>query len=269
MKIRFTPLFCLLLLLNCTILRAQPTNLLLNGDFEIVPANSGGQSLLPTYWCHTTTLKDVRSDTYSEDGTYGLIPGDFGNFEGASASSGLRFVASAEFGDAGFNEAFGQRLLKPLTPGCSYEVTGFIRDSFRDGTTNGGFDVVLSPFGNFEAVGAILVGEFSPTNGQDLWSFRRFTFVAPGKSNEMLWFIFVPATINELEAYIGIDDVVLRELTFLLGDVNLDGNVNLLDVAPFVALLTNMEFQNEADFNQDGVVNLLDVAPFVDLLSGG
>ena len=55
----------------------------------------------------------------------------------------------------------------------------------------------------------------------------------------------------------------------LLGDVNQDGTVDLLDVAPFVELLTNGDFQAEADINQDGIVDLLDVAPFVDLLAGG
>ena len=54
----------------------------------------------------------------------------------------------------------------------------------------------------------------------------------------------------------------------LLGDINLDGSVNLLDVAPFVAILTTGEFQCEADVNQDGGVDLLDVGPFVDLLAG-
>ena len=58
------------------------------------------------------------------------------------------------------------------------------------------------------------------------------------------------------------------DVVVLLGDVNLDGVVNLLDVAPFVELLTNGSFQAEADTNQDGVVNLLDVQPFVDILSG-
>ena len=55
----------------------------------------------------------------------------------------------------------------------------------------------------------------------------------------------------------------------LLGDVNLDGVVNLLDVAPFVERLSNGEFQAEADCNQDGVVNLLDVDPFILLLGNG
>ena len=36
----------------------------------------------------------------------------------------------------------------------------------------------------------------------------------------------------------------------LLGDVNQDGNVDLLDVAPFVALVSNSKFQAEADINQ-------------------
>lgn len=55
----------------------------------------------------------------------------------------------------------------------------------------------------------------------------------------------------------------------LLGDVNLDGEVNLLDVGPFVDLISLNTFQDEADINLDGAVNLLDVGPFVDLLSGG
>ncbi len=54
----------------------------------------------------------------------------------------------------------------------------------------------------------------------------------------------------------------------LLGDVNLDGVVNLLDVAPFVDVLSGGLFQAEADMNQDGVVNLLDVDAFVQTLGG-
>jgi uncharacterized membrane protein len=56
---------------------------------------------------------------------------------------------------------------------------------------------------------------------------------------------------------------------FILGDVNGDGVVNLLDVQPFVVLLTTGGFQIEADINMDGVVDLLDVAGFVVLLTGG
>ena len=57
--------------------------------------------------------------------------------------------------------------------------------------------------------------------------------------------------------------------TLLLGDVNQDGVVNLLDIEPFVALISSSIFQMEADLNQDGVVNLLDIEPFIAILSGG
>ena len=53
----------------------------------------------------------------------------------------------------------------------------------------------------------------------------------------------------------------------LLGDANQDGVVNLLDVAPFVELVSAGQFLAEADLNQDGIVNLLDVQPFVEVLS--
>ena len=54
----------------------------------------------------------------------------------------------------------------------------------------------------------------------------------------------------------------------LLGDVNQDGVVNLLDVTPFVELLSSSTFQLEADVNQDGVFDLLDVSGFIAILTG-
>jgi hypothetical protein len=54
-----------------------------------------------------------------------------------------------------------------------------------------------------------------------------------------------------------------------LGDVNLDGEVNGLDVDPFVDHVTAGAYQDEADMNEDQVVNGLDVAPFVAAVVGG
>lgn len=59
------------------------------------------------------------------------------------------------------------------------------------------------------------------------------------------------------------------EPMFDLGDVNMDGTVNLLDIGPFVDLLSSGGFKFEADMNGDGVVNLLDVQLFIDALSAG
>lgn len=55
----------------------------------------------------------------------------------------------------------------------------------------------------------------------------------------------------------------------LLGDLNGDGAVTLLDVGPFVAAISDGSPNPAADINCDGMVDLLDVGPFVDLLSGG
>ncbi|MEM6499124.1 MAG: dockerin type I domain-containing protein, partial [Pseudomonadota bacterium] len=55
----------------------------------------------------------------------------------------------------------------------------------------------------------------------------------------------------------------------ILGDINLDGSVDLLDVTPFVNLIATGNFQAEGDINLDGVVNLLDVGPFIAILNGG
>ncbi len=54
----------------------------------------------------------------------------------------------------------------------------------------------------------------------------------------------------------------------LLGDINRDGTVGFLDIAPFVSLLAAGEFQMEADINRDGESNFFDVAPFIEMLSG-
>ncbi|MEM9410548.1 MAG: dockerin type I domain-containing protein, partial [Planctomycetota bacterium] len=54
----------------------------------------------------------------------------------------------------------------------------------------------------------------------------------------------------------------------ILGDTNGDGQVGLLDVEPFVNLVSNAKFLFAADINKDGDVTLLDVEPFIELLIG-
>jgi hypothetical protein len=54
----------------------------------------------------------------------------------------------------------------------------------------------------------------------------------------------------------------------LLGDVNLDGVVNFLDIAPFIVVLSGGGYQAEADCDESGAVNFLDISPFIAILSG-
>ena len=69
-------------------------------------------------------------------------------------------------------------------------------------------------------------------------------------------------------AFTGMAIKLESDSAVLKGDVNLDGVVNLLDVGPFIDVLSSGDFQAEADTNCDGSVDLLDVGPFVDILSG-
>jgi len=52
-----------------------------------------------------------------------------------------------------------------------------------------------------------------------------------------------------------------------LGDVNLDGVVNFLDIPAFISRLQSGVFQAEADLNSDGVVDFSDIPPFIGVLS--
>ena len=58
------------------------------------------------------------------------------------------------------------------------------------------------------------------------------------------------------------------EKPVFLGDINCDGAVNLLDINPFVALVSTGTYFEKADINVDGSVNLLDISGFIDLLNG-
>jgi hypothetical protein len=65
------------------------------------------------------------------------------------------------------------------------------------------------------------------------------------------------------------DNVSIQLPRLLLGDVNLDGAVNALDISGFVNRLTTGVYQAEADINKDLAVNALDISGFVSCLTGG
>ena len=56
--------------------------------------------------------------------------------------------------------------------------------------------------------------------------------------------------------------------TVLLGDVNLDTEVNFSDISFFISILSVGGFQLEADIDGNGTVDFGDIAPFILLLSG-
>ena len=106
----------------------------------------------------------------------------------------------------------------------------------------------------------MLVAALGPTNPSD-----------DGESHGAL--LRLSSEDGSLLQELGLDLPPLSNLALVsipvLGDLNLDGEVNGLDVDPFVDVLLSGPFQMEADMNQDGEVNGLDVDPFVAAVVGG
>ena len=57
--------------------------------------------------------------------------------------------------------------------------------------------------------------------------------------------------------------------TVLLGDVNRDGEVTFADIGPFIEILIDGSFLDEADVNQDGLVDFADIPAFIAILQAG
>ena len=96
-----------------------------------------------------------------------------------------------------------------------------------------------------------------------------FEFEPPLQSSR-IQILFDSSNLGSDVDNIGIDNIRFSQVVMPgTGDVNQDGSVDLLDVAPFVDLLTTGQYQIEADVNEDGALNLLDVSPFVDRITCG
>ena len=69
---------------------------------------------------------------------------------------------------------------------------------------------------------------------------------------------------------VGFEQIILTvdEGTALLGDVNLDGVVDFLDISLFITVLATGGFQEEADIDGNGAVDFLDISGFILILSG-
>ncbi len=55
----------------------------------------------------------------------------------------------------------------------------------------------------------------------------------------------------------------------ILGDINSDDLLNVLDVVLLVNMVLSGDYDNNADMNQDGVLNVLDVVTLVNIVLNG
>ena len=111
---------------------------------------------------------------------------------------------------------------------------------------------------------------FDATNG---FLLARIDFEIVGNGTSELSFTLGSLGIfqfpdNDLDPLFGNATITIDVPQVLLGDVNQDGVVDFLDIAPFVAVLSAQSFQIEADLNQDGLVSFFDIQLFIDALGG-
>ena len=64
-------------------------------------------------------------------------------------------------------------------------------------------------------------------------------------------------------------DYTVAGAAVLLGDVDLNGVVEFLDINPFIGVLTANGFQPEADCDESGEVDFLDISALIAILSAG
>ena len=65
-----------------------------------------------------------------------------------------------------------------------------------------------------------------------------------------------------------VTDVIVDPGDVVKGDLDLNGEVNFLDISPFIIVLSDGGDQAEADCDCDGDVDFLDIQPFINILAG-
>lgn len=98
------------------------------------------------------------------------------------------------------------------------------------------------------------------------------TLVEVNQAGQIIWQEFISSggtfifkSQSYPVSYSGFQDLPFNVLK---GDVDLDGSVSFLDIAPFISFLSAGDFQAQADTDCNGAVNFLDIGPFINILSG-
>ena len=195
----------LLAIVSVGLSSAANANLIKNASFEDVPDASTGQGILPSHWVNIPPPTPT-ADTYSNDGSYGVLPGGFGNFPGVTAHDGIRWVAGWS---AVGQESFGQYLDNNLVSGTTYNFSGWLHEAIRsDLSFPGGYEIYLT---DTPGVQTELLGFLGSTQGESQgWVEYSFSFVASDAMAALGFLEFAPIATAGGTAYPGLDLVSLE-----------------------------------------------------------
>ena len=160
--------------------------------------------------------------------------------------------------------------------------------NYANGADWNGLDGNLTTVGSAGAASASAYGTLDQAGNADEWTDTNIGFdrsgVSPGNTQFPIvrgGTFFQPEDAHIIGLINGsrdvggpngtVDHVGFRVATitvpFLLGDCNRSGQVDFLDISPFVSILATDEYLPEADINLDNTVGFLDIQPFILLLS--
>ena len=202
------------------------------------------------------TLQANLAATFAEGNTFtiALYTGDPGSVFAPMASPETVENVTPEFLDANsgltliHQEDFLGTDATGDAPDGQVDVRNFVTFELSDPVVPGGEAITVFVFTNFAF--AQLEGN---GNGGGRLQLRETTTALAGSGSRDLRF-----SVSGVVA----DDVIK-------GDVNMDGEVNFLDINPFIMALTAGEGPAEADCNCDGEINFLDIPVFINKLTGG
>ena len=198
--------------------------------------------------------------------------GDRGDPATDADGSGFCFVTDNEDGNSDVDT--GDTILtSPVFDASDADIQDAVVSYFRWYTNNGGDDQFAVEVSNNAGATWVTLEQFgngpNSMGGWLLQSFALSDFVGLTDQMQVRFIVSDFGPANVVEAGVDAFSVQLVNcMEVLLGDINRDGNLDLLDISGFVELLNTNQFQPEADINGDGLVDLLDIAPFVSLLAG-
>ena len=225
-------------------------DLLLNGSFE---DNANDDTFIEAVELTNLEYNEFmsNSESFGADGFSAIA-----NLIGEFPNNGNWKIVGGGMGiPKGQVQELSLKLVEPIDPLQPHYLEFFFeRINMFQPDTGGVVRVGLSNSPN--SFGLLLFESPVATLG---WDRTGTTFLPVISAN----YLTVQIEVPDVE-YVAVDDFSLRP--FLLGDINFDGSVDLLDVEPFVAIVSSGDFLAEADANSNGAVDLLDVDAFVDLL---
>ena len=75
---------------------------------------------------------------------------------------------------------------------------------------------------------------------------------------------------NNYDAMIQIENAIFdfaEETDFtVIGDINNDGIINILDIVQVINLVLVNEYEESSDLNEDGIINVLDIVQLVNMI---